>query len=163
MASRHVEEYSQPWMRGWVEKAAGTLSVEDACRAVGVSEMDYHKGRLNDLAFDQAAQVFDQVLDMKILGSVRTKAIGGDLQAQALYYSKARLPAFIPAFPSWQSSAPARRNKEDPAQAIDPEVAEAMIRAGLEAAAAKAKAATPRRRGEATSRPKGGKKPPAPR
>jgi hypothetical protein len=132
MVSDQDKEYSQTWMQKWLQAAAGVQSVPAACEAAGISMSKYIQGRLDDLDFDRAALVFDQVIDLMILTSVRHHSIDGDPRAQALYYSKARLPAFVPAFPSWQSPAPA-----DPAGAaptIDPIIAEAMINAGLELA-----------------------------
>lgn len=136
--------FARPWMAGWVEAAAAAHSVKEACDAVGVSLADYHRGRLEDPAFDAAALVFDQVLDLLVLSSVRNAAIGGDARAQVLYYGQARLPAFVPAFPSWSApespgarAGTRRRGDEpaaDPEPMIDPRVAEAMVAAGLEAA-----------------------------
>jgi hypothetical protein len=137
-------------MKPWIDAAAAAQSVEDANTEAKISMFDYHRGRIADPAFDAAALIFDQVLDQRVLFSVRDKAIKGDAKAQVLYYGKARLPAFVPGFPSWRE-ANRRDTGDGEARTIDPRVAEAMVAAGIKAAEEAERVAEPsprpRRRG----------------
>lgn len=124
------EAFTEPWMKPWLEAAAASLSVADACRVVGIGLSQYLMGRRRDLAFDEAALVLDQIVDLMIIESVRLGALDSDMQAVRIYFQSVRLPAFIPRFVSWSRSAP-----KGPAQdeALPPHVYEAMIAAGLAA------------------------------
>jgi hypothetical protein len=115
----------------WLEAAAASLSVREACRRAGIGLAQYLIGRQNDLAFDRAALIFDQIVDLMIQESVRSAALDGDPQATRIYFGKVRLPAFLPGFASW--AAPARTPPELADEPLPPHVADAMIAAGMEA------------------------------
>jgi hypothetical protein len=126
------ERYSQPWMKPWLEAAAGAQSVLEACRHVGISLAAYLVARRDDRAFDEAALVVDQVLDLMIQEATRLAALDGNVSAQRLYYDKVRRPAFLPPFASWSKPARAYEPYEDP---LPPHVAAAMLAAGRAALA----------------------------
>ena len=114
----------------WLEAAASSMSVEEACRRVGVSVAQYLLARRNDQAFDEGALVFDQIVDLMIREVVRQGALAGDPAMTRIYLSKIALPAFTVPFASWR-----RRPKPPPenVEPLPPHVADAMIRAALEA------------------------------
>lgn len=136
---RFPTKFSQPWMMDWVNAAAVTQSLKMLNEAVGITMWDYHQGRMLDPDFDAAALIYDQILDLIVLSSVRDNAIEGDARAQVLYFARVRIPAFCPAFPSWL--APKRRRDDDDNSAttsamvtpIEPRLAEIMVDAGLRA------------------------------
>lgn len=105
-------------------------SVEAACEARGVSLEEYARARLTDPAFDEAAQMADQVLDLRVVDQVRKAAQQeGGLASQTLYFRAVRTEASQAAFPSLLRGRPGLAE----APALPPEVASAIIRAGLEA------------------------------
>lgn len=123
------ENFSEPWMVRWLEAAGESLSIQEACRQSGVGLAQFLVARQQDPHFDQAALIFDQIVDLVIRDSVRQAALDGDSRAQQLYFSKVFLPAFLPGFASW--AAPARR--PEPRKPLPPEVARAVIEAALAA------------------------------
>lgn len=139
--ARFPTKYSQSWMDLWVNAAATIHSLKDLNTAAGVTMWDYHQGRMLDPDFDAAALILDQIVDLQVLSSVRDKAMDGDSRAQVLYYTRARLPAFHPAFPTWL--APSRYSDDDDSGGaaamaaivtpIEPRLAEIMTAAGLRA------------------------------
>ena len=105
-------------------------SVEAACEARGVSLEEYAKARLTNTEFDEAAMLADQVLDLRVVDQVRKAAQReGELASQTLYFRAVRTEASQSAFPSVLRGRPGLAE----APALPPEVASAMIRAGLEA------------------------------
>lgn len=124
------EKFSQPWMKPWLEAAASSLSVKEACRAVEVGLAQFLLARQNDLAFDEAALIVDQITDLMIIEAVRLGSLDGDLRSVGMYIKLVRVPAFIPRFVSW--SRPARKAPPRD-ETLPAHVYEAMIAAGLEA------------------------------
>ena len=123
---------SQPWMENWLRAAAGSNSVVETCNNAGVSLAQYLEGRRTDLAFDTGCRVFDQIVDLTIVESVRHHAIHGDPRAQGLYFKTVRAPSFAPPFAIRSSThLPAPPAPPTSTQALPPSVADAMIRAGL--------------------------------
>lgn len=105
-------------------------SVEAACEARGVSLGEYAQARLTNPAFDEAAMMADQVLDLRVVDQVRKAAQReGELASQTLYFRAVRTEASQAAFPSLLRGRPGLAD----APALPPEVASAIIRAGLEA------------------------------
>ena len=121
--------YSRAWMQHWLSVAAGATDVSEVCEKSQTSIADYLEGRMVDREFDAACRIFEQVVELRIIENIRGQAAKGDLRAQALYFKVVRRPAFTPDFGSWHAlpSPP----PSDPPMA--PEVADAMIVAGLAA------------------------------
>jgi predicted ATP-grasp superfamily ATP-dependent carboligase len=110
-------------------RAIALSSVEAACLDQGITLGEYVAMRLADAAFDDAAARADQVLDLRVVDRVRLAAqTEGGLAAQALYLKSVRLDAMRAPFPSQRT-----RPGLDDAPTLAPEVAAAIIRAGLEA------------------------------
>jgi hypothetical protein len=130
---------SEPWMRAWAELSLNAGGTEAACKKVEVSLADFADARRRDPGFDDLCRTLDQIVDLRIMEKLRTEAIQGDARAQALYYARVRELVLPPV--------------DDPVDdtPLPPSVAEAMISAGLAAAAALAEAAPPK-----TSRPRDG-------
>lgn len=120
--ARPGREFSAPWMGPWVEVATRTASLEAACLEAGVSLGEVLEGRLADRAFDEACRLQALVADLKITEALRANAMKGEPRAQALYFGRVRDLVL--------SDEP-----EGFASAFTAEVAEAMVRAGLEALA----------------------------
>jgi hypothetical protein len=110
-------------------KAIEKGSVAEACKGENRSLGEYVEARLEDPAFDEAALKVDRVLDMVVVDRVRQAAQQeGALAAQALYLKTVRLRAMQAPFPSLRS-----RPGPDDVPTMAPEVAAAIIKAGLEA------------------------------
>jgi hypothetical protein len=107
-------------------------SVEAACLARGITLEEYAQARLTDEAFDAAALMADQILDLRIMDQVRKAAQQeGGLASQTLYFRAGRMEAVQPPFPSLLRPRPRPGLAEAPT--LPPEVAAAIIKAGLEA------------------------------
>lgn len=105
-------------------------SVEAACAKSGMSLEAYTRARLTNEAFDEAALMADQVLDLRVVDQVRKAAQQeGGLASQTLYFRAVRTEAVQAPFPSLRRARPGL----DDAPALPPEVAAAIIKAGLEA------------------------------
>jgi hypothetical protein len=72
-------------MDAWSQAAATTISVLSACDTAGITMYEFLMARTQDSGFAQICQIHDEIVDEHIKDSLRTKAAGGDLQAQALY------------------------------------------------------------------------------
>ncbi len=115
---------SEPWMPGWAETCLRTGGAEEACGVARVSLADFADARQRDLVFGDLCRMLDRIADLRIAGKLRAAAIGGDLRAQAMYYARVR-DLVLP-----EVAGPAAETT------ITAAIAEAMIAAGLLAAAA---------------------------
>ena len=115
---------SQPWMVAWIDAALISGHLVAACKETGVTLAAVHQARRSDAAFAEAYRLCDEVADLRVADSVRNGAAGGDPRSQALYFAKVRDVVL---------GAEEDRRAGD---VLAPEVAEAMVFAGLEAAGA---------------------------
>jgi hypothetical protein len=111
---------SQDWMKRWIDAALVTENSEDACRQIGVSIADFAAARADDPAFDALCRKYESIVDVKIMNILCANAMKGEAHALALYYKQVRALMFDGGAKTSDQSLPAS-------------VAEAMIRAGLEA------------------------------
>lgn len=125
--------YAEKWMYDWLEVAGDfenqKTSAIDVCDEINKSVAEYIQARVVDPLFDASCLIFDQVIDQIIHYAICKESAGGEPRAQGLYYKEVRRPAFDPGFASWNAPPP-------PPPAITPlapGVADAMIKAGLEA------------------------------
>ena len=112
---------TRAWMPGWASEAVHSGDVEAACASVGVSLAEFAEARGQDPAFDELCRMHDQIVDLRIMEKLRADALRGDARALALYFGRVREIVL---------------HAEDARQADDlvsAEVAERMIRAGLDA------------------------------
>lgn len=108
---------SQPWMIPWIEAASRCLSIVGACDATGVSLLDVHEARKVDPKFNMCCQIYDRVVDLTIIDSVRSSASGGEIRSQMLYFSQVRSLVF--------------KDHTDAMAILPPEDAENVIRVTL--------------------------------
>ncbi len=122
--------YSEPdWMVRWLNAAADAEDMADACEKSGKTITDYLKARIADPEFDAACLVFDQIVELRIIDTIRRQAEEGTVPAQGMYFKSVRRPSFGPDFASWNALPP----PPAPSTPMPVEVADAMIKAGLEA------------------------------
>ena len=116
-----TREFSATWMKKWVDTASQGLSVIEACKTAEVTVRHYQDGRLQDLEFDEECRAYDQTVDLRIGEALRSRALDGDPRALSLYYSRVRVVYLPP------------KNDAERKNNMTPEIAAAMLHAGLEA------------------------------
>jgi hypothetical protein len=124
-------QYEEKWKRHWLkaaEVATGSLQI---CEHLGTTLAEYFRRRKADPKFDAECLLFDQLIELRIIENIRQQSQSGEIRAQGLNFKNARRAAFDPGFPSWN---PAPR-PDAPVGSMPSEIAAAMIKAGLDAAA----------------------------
>lgn len=124
------EPYPRAWKDRWLNVAADAMDMAEACANAETTITDYLLARAGDPEFDAACLIFDQIMELRIVDTVRRQAADGTVPAQGVYYKSVRRPSFRPPFRSWyEEPEPVVPEPEIPMPA---QVADAMIKAGLE-------------------------------
>ncbi len=125
-------------------------SEADLLAAINLDELSYEELRDSDPEFGRLTQLYERILDKRVVDKTRAQAIAGDNKAQALYTSKMRCPeiaferfhqsaSLAPRLARTTTSARSDSKKTDKKSdvkipTITADIAEAMIAAGLVAA-----------------------------
>jgi hypothetical protein len=122
---------SQFWEEIWLKHVEKAADIAQFCGLLGTTVAEYRHRRLTDKDFDGQCLIFDQLIDMRIIDTLRKQAQAGETRAQGLYFKTVRRAAFDPGFPSWNALPSTEQSA--PQGNLSAEIADAMIAAGLEA------------------------------
>ena len=124
-------QYEAKWQRIWLRHVEKATSIEQVCEDLGTTIAEYRHQRAKDKDFDGLCLVFDQIVELRIIDTLRKQAQAGETRAQGLYFKTVRRAAFDPGFPSWNALPSTEQSA--PQGNLSAEIADAMIAAGLEA------------------------------